>query len=179
MIIDGVTFYPIRDFPEYYFSVCNKIYSEKSNKILAPRENSDGYYQSGLYKDGKLKWKFIHRLIAEYFLPNPENLPVVDHKNHIKTDNRPENLRWATRKQNSDHCYKWKDQTKGTYWQGVNYVESNERFRATWYDENCKKVEKSFAINKYGMMALVLAIDKRNEMVDKLYNRPETEIKYF
>ena len=179
MIFEGITFYPIRDFPDYYFSLCSKIYSVKTNKILAPRKTKDGYYKAQLYKDGKVTQKLTHRLIAEYFIPNPENKPLVDHKNHITTDNRPENLRWATHKENNDHAYKYKDPTKGTYWQGVVYGTKQESIRAHWGNENNKLRSTDFSIKKYGMMALVLAIDKRNEMVDKLYNRPETEIKYF
>ena len=188
MIVDEITFYPIVDFPGYYFSLCNKIYREKSYKypnglIQAPIISPKGYYQAQLFKDGKRTWKLTHRIIAEYFIPNPENKPFVDHKNHITTDNRIENLRWATHKENCDHAYKYKDSTKGTYWQGVIYEPPGKktagRFRALWRDENNKEHRAGFSIEKYGMLSLILAIEKRKEMVDKLYNRPEDEIKSF
>ena len=55
-----------------------------------------GYYQTGLRKNRKLITKRIHILVAKAFIPNPNNLPYVCHKNDIKTDNRAENLYWGT-----------------------------------------------------------------------------------
>ena len=81
-------------------------------KILKPRDNGNGYLTVCLWKNNAYKHKYIHRLVCETFLPNPENKPCIDHVNCVRSDNRLENLRWATytenltnpitRKRNSD-----------------------------------------------------------------------------
>lgn len=78
----------------------NKIRLEK---ILKPALGRNRYYQIGLYKDGIEKRKYIHRLVAEAFIPNPDNKPTIDHIDTIPTNNHIENLRWATRKENMNN----------------------------------------------------------------------------
>lgn len=62
--------------------------------------NHKGYLMITLYKDKKQKTYRIHRLVAEAFIPNPDNKPEVDHINTIRDDNRVENLRWVTKSEN-------------------------------------------------------------------------------
>lgn len=64
-------------------------------KILKPMLCNTGYYKVGLSKNGVVKEYLIHRLVAEAFIDNPDNLPTVDHINTNRIDNRIENLRWA------------------------------------------------------------------------------------
>ena len=59
-----------------------------------------GYLQVKLWKDGKDKKYMINRLVAQAFLPNPDNLPEVNHKDEDKTNNKVENLEWCTRAYN-------------------------------------------------------------------------------
>jgi len=168
-IIENIEFHQIPDFATYYVSLCSKIYSEKRNIILKPHLNKDGYFVTRLQKDGKQYNKSIHRLLAEIFIPNPENKPFIDHKNRIRNDNRLENLHWVTRKENGENQSK----RATSLWQGVFYDKSDNRFKAQWRDENSIEHSKSFSVNLYGMFALLMAIDKREEMVAKYYNRPE------
>ena len=66
----------------------------------------DDYMYTTLTKDKKGKFFYIHRLVAMAFLPNPENKRTVNHINGIKTDNRVENLEWATNSENLQHAYR-------------------------------------------------------------------------
>ena len=65
----------------------------------------NGYLSVRINIDEKIKWHTIHRLVATAFIPNFENKLQVNHLNGIKTDNRVENLEWATQSENTKHAY--------------------------------------------------------------------------
>lgn len=72
-------------------------------KIRKNQKYPNGYEYVGLSNNGKVKTHLVHRLVALAFIPNPDNLPEVNHKNEQITDNRVENLEWVTHKENANY----------------------------------------------------------------------------
>ena len=84
-----------------------KLNRESSHKVMGkikkPGVKDNGYLQIGLYKNNKMKNHYIHRLVAEAFIPNPLNKKTVNHKNFNVADNRVENLEWNTYREQEYH----------------------------------------------------------------------------
>ena len=70
---------------------------------LKPRYDRDGYFRVTLYKNGIKKNKYIHRLVAEAFVPNPKKYLEVNHLDEIKGNNYVENLEWCSARHNTNH----------------------------------------------------------------------------
>lgn len=88
---------------KFWSNIHKKFYDRE--KILKQCLDKKGYCIVGLHKDQKNTLKKVHRLVAEAFIPNPENKSEVNHKWGIKTDNRVSELEWSTTSENSLHAY--------------------------------------------------------------------------
>ena len=90
----------IEGFENYLIFEDGVVMNTLIGKEMKARIDKYGYKQIGLRNGKKQKFFTIHRLIALAYIPNPDNKPVVDHINRNTQDNRIENLRWATYKEN-------------------------------------------------------------------------------
>lgn len=113
-------------------------------KVLKPRDNGKGYMYVSLYikaslRENKKRYKkaYVHRLVAQAFLPNEENKPEVDHKNRIRDDNRAVNLKWVDRLENMHNQFTEKAM------QGIN---SNGKCYV--YDYRCRFIGEFLSLNK-------------------------------
>ena len=92
----------IEEFPSYQASDLGRIRNKNRNNILSPIKDKDGYLKVHLNNDRTIR--FVHRLVAITFIPNPENKPQVNHKDGNKENNSVWNLEWCTSKENNMHA---------------------------------------------------------------------------
>ena len=104
---------PIKNYEELYqvsnlgrvkrIVFINNICKKAKEKILKQRKTNAGYLQVCLCKSGKTRRFYVHRLVADAFIPNTDNLPQVNHKDEDKANNNADNLEWCTILYNN--CY--------------------------------------------------------------------------
>lgn len=95
----------MRDIPGYegYYAItsCGQVWSYHSQKFMALHSDKDGYLRVVLHKNGKAKCYGVHRLVALAYIPNPNGLPEINHKDEVKYHNWLDNLEWCDRKYNT------------------------------------------------------------------------------
>ena len=114
----------------YAVTTDGQVWSYRSNKFLTPY-NVVGYHYVDLRKKGHRKQFRVHRLVAEAYIPNPENKPQINHKDENKINNHVSNLEWVTAKEN------------------VNYGTHNERMAKTRSKAvYCEELDRVFESQK-------------------------------
>jgi len=120
---------PIQDFEIYEVSNLGNVKNKKTGRILKPNVGNDGYNKLSLMKDKKRCGKKLHRLIAEAFIPNPENKQFVDHIDNNRLNNNINNLRWATNQENQRNRQLNINSTSGV--KGVSFDKARNKWSAT------------------------------------------------
>lgn len=144
-------------------------------KVLKPSDNGKGYKIVGLCKNGKIKNHYIHRLVAEAFIPNPNNYEEVNHKDFNKDNNIIDNLEWVTPLQNTRHY------TDSQFAKETN-INRGEKLKKIYYDIFIKDKEK-YIINMYKNGYNISQIAKKynlgNNMISKILKENQVEIRKY
>ena len=133
----------------------------KEIKILRPRVTQFGYLRVYLYKNNRKKFVAIHRLVAEAFIPNPENKPEVNHKFGVKFDCYFENLEWTTKAENNEHSIKMGLPKFGVE-RAVSKLNSEQ---VRWIRNNYKPYDK-----KYGITAMAKKFNVGTSTIMRVIN---------
>ena len=76
---------------------------KRKERIMKSSLSASGYKQVGICKNGKYYVKRVHRLVAQAFIPNPNNYPIINHKDEVRTNNKVSNLEWCTVEYNNNY----------------------------------------------------------------------------
>ena len=157
----------LKDYLNYFITESGDVYSDKFDKMRKMKLSVDGrgYLEIQITNKGKRYTKFIHKILAETFINNPDDKKCVDHIDRNKLNNNLNNLRWVTISENMRNQTKHKNNKSGII--GVCFDKSRNRWIAQWYDNEGKTNFKSFLCNKYPN-AKQLSIEYRKEM-ERLY----------
>lgn len=148
---------------EYAISNFGRVKSFKKFKdgIILKNSNSYNYMVARLRVNGSVSDRRINRLVAEYFITNPEKYEFVDHIDGNTLNNHVDNLRWTNRSQNSQNRAIQKNNKTGIV--GVNYHESRGYWQSRWVENN-KGMTKDFKTKEE-------AVEYRNKMVALHYSK--------
>ena len=113
----------IEGYPHLLVSKTGQVWTTTYNRLLKQHITNRGYAQVSLSKDKTVKPAHVHRLVAQAFIPNPDNLPTVDHIDGNKLNNNVENLQWLSYKDNTRKAGEIKKRTaKPVFCQETNTV---------------------------------------------------------
>ena len=96
---------PIKNYEHYLIDVDGTVTNTRTNNQIKPSLNENGYWYVSLWNEGKGKTFSLHRLVAEAYVPNPDNKPFVNHKDANRANPHKDNLEWCTQAENITHAY--------------------------------------------------------------------------
>lgn len=133
----------------YEVSTKGRVRSLLTGKIMAQRLRR-GYYSTGLFKDGKQIGFSIHRLVATSFIPNPTNLPVINHKDENKLNNNVENLEWCTVAYNN--TYGTAIERRRENHSGEKHKMFGKHLPKEWREKVCKPLKEYYKTHQNPML---------------------------
>ena len=146
----------IKGFNRYMITEQGLVWNKRTKDYMVTYIHNSGYERVLLTNDeGKKQQKLVHRLIAEAFIPNPENKPEVNHINGVKSDNQLHNLEWCTKSENQKHAIKM----------GLSTHLDDIRYDLTQRDQTGEK--NSQAKLTYGEVVVIKKLLKRGNMKQK------------
>lgn len=134
-------------------------------RILKTATNKSGYLQINLYRNGTQKVCLVHRLVAMAFLPNPDNLPCVNHKDENRSNSHVDNLEWCTHEYNSNYSHTGTKANKDRRKQINCYSYPDMKYVTTF--ESCNEAARQLGVS--------------SSLVSKVANgkKPQTKGYYF
>lgn len=159
----------ITDFPDYFVTDDGRVFSTKRGEMkeLKPGRNKDGYLTVLLCRDdGARKRLYVHRLVATVFIPNPDNLPCVNHKDENKTNNCVDNLEHCTHQYNDNYGTKPKrisETLTGRKSSGARKHTPKVRCLELGITFDCNNACDRYFLETYGINIKVVKILKRSD----------------
>ena len=127
----GIMKKPIPGFENYTVDEMGTVRNGNYTKI--PQKHRQGYLFVALWKDNQFQQFLVHRLVAQAFIPNPDQLPTVNHLNGDKADNRLENLEWASWSRQWHHGVEIGQRSVAPHVRRVVNAETGEEYESvTW-----------------------------------------------
>lgn len=128
---------------DYDITRSGKVINKHTKREIKPQKNGKGYYRVGIGK----KLLFVHRLVAEKYIPNPEGKPQVNHKDGDKTNNNVDNLEWVTNQENRNHAIKNSLHLTGEKCPWTKLTEEQVKFIRLHVEISSKEMASTFGIS--------------------------------
>lgn len=134
---------------EGYYSVSShgRVYSHSTGIYLKGKIDKDGYKEYALCVNRQRKYVRGHRLVALAFIPNPDNLPMVNHKDNVPDNNKSDNLEWCNNEYNQRHAYNGYVETSGKCLSNLNSEDFKEMIRLYTAGSSYKDIIEHFSLD--------------------------------